>query len=254
MSKQSLARVVPEPPSLTDWDTADLRTELARGLTMTAEGLARMGLIWQELERRGEDLSDLKRGIATYLPSIASGQLAAEAVVAFASRRSLLRALEGVPLGEQRRLAAGGTVPVIDPTDPDTVTEVAPASVPPAALRLVFADGEVRTPALQRIALRSRQPKRGIGDTERRFRPRFDADAGTITIGRMTVRLSDLLAELAANSGPDRPPVVEATDEYLHVKVRLTRPEYERYAALCRSVGLPDWEMGRKALRAFGLI
>src|SRR6185312_4651239 len=92
--------------------TPDLRAELARGLSLTADTLTRLGMVWQELERRGEDLADLRQGLAKTLPLIAAGRLAAEAVVAFAGRPSLLRALEGVPLERQRSLANGEPIQV----------------------------------------------------------------------------------------------------------------------------------------------
>jgi len=254
MAQHDTTLTVLTPSTLAAWDSAALRAELVRGLTMTAEGLARMGVIWQELERRGEDLSDLRKGIATYLPLIAAGQLAAEAVVTFASKRSILRALEGVPLDEQRRLAAGGTLAVIDPTNTERVEEVSLANLPSRRLKIVFDDGEVRTPALQRLATRSRMPRRAHAGADRVFYPRVDAAAGTLTIGRMTVRISDVMSALAASASPDRTPALDIPEEYLTVKVRLTKEEHARYLALCRRVELPEWEMARKALRAFGLI
>lgn len=237
---------------LADVPTVELRRELARGLSLTAETLARLSLIWAELERRGEDLSDLRHGLARTLPLIAAGRLAAEAVVAFASRPSLLRALEGVPLGVQRDFAAGKTVQVIDPADPKAVQDIPLSTLPAAAIRLVFADGEVRSPQAQRLALRPRQRRQESG-RQRRYTPRYDPESGTVSVGRMTLRMDDILTALASAAGPDRPPA-DIPDEYLTVKTRMTRAEHERFQALCRRHGLPDWEMIRKALRAFGLI
>ena len=56
---------------------------------------------------------------------------------------------------------------------------------------------------------------------------------------------------------PDRPAVIDEDDpksSYEVVRVRLTSEENERFLALCRRAELPEWEMARKALRAFGLI
>lgn len=239
-------------PDLSGVSTTDLRTELARGLSLTAETLTRLGMVWAELERRGEDLSDLRRGLARTLPLIAAGRLAAEAVVAFAGRPSVLRAIEGVPLEEQRSLAQGRPVVVIDPAEPKAVQEIPLDRLPSAALRLVFADGEIRSPEAQRLALRPR--RRSQDCNERNWQPIYDPASGTVRIGRMSVRLVDLLSALAAAGGPDRPPASDCPDDYLTVKTRLTREEHERFQALCRRFELPDWEMTRKALRAFGLI
>jgi hypothetical protein len=231
--------------------TEALRAELARGLTLTADHLARLGSIWAELERRGEDLSDLREGLAEWLPRIAAGRLAAEAVVAFATRRGLLRALDGVPLDRQRRLAAGEPVSVIDVSTDDGVLELPATRLPPAAVRLVFADGEVRSPQAQRLALRPRRPRRE-DDQDRRYRPRYDHATGTVRVGRMTVQLADLLKELAAAAGPELPALIHQ-EEYQVVRVKLSRAENDRLQEAARRSGLPDWELVRKALRACGL-
>lgn len=252
----ALAAIEELPPgALAAASTEELHAELARGLTLTAETLTRLGAVWAELERRGEDLSDLRSGLARTLPLIAAGRLSAEAVVAFAGRPLVLRALEGVPLGRQRELAAGGSVSVIDPSGtPEAIVEMPLARLPAAAVRLVFADGEVRTPAQQRLALRPRQRRREQADEDGfRYRPRYDRATGTIRIGRMTVRLDDLLAELTAAAGPELPALLHA-EEYVTVRVRLSPEEHDRLQAAARKAELPDWELARKALRAFGLI
>lgn len=238
-----------KPGELTQATTEELRAELARGLTLTAETLTRLGAVWQELERRGEDLSHLRSGLARTLPLIAAGRLAAEAVVAFAGRPALLRALEGVPLERQRQLAAGGTVEVIDLDTPGGTQTLPLASLPAAAVRLVFHEGEIRTPSAQRLAFRPRR-RRSEEDSGRRFVPRYDREAGTVTVGRMTLRLRDLLEEVAGN---DLPALIHP-EEYQTVRVRLAPQEYEHLLAAARQAELPEWELARKALRAFGLI
>lgn len=242
-----------DPGSLVDVSTADLRIELARGLTLTADTLYRLGMVWAELDRRGEDLSDLRHGLARTLPLIAAGRLAAEAVVSFAGRPALLRALEGVPLDRQRSLAAGEPVAVLDWTDKTSVQEMPLASLPSAAIRLVFGEGEVRSPDQQRMAMRPRKRK-NRDDTERHYQPHYDRKAGTLTIGRMTVTLDSLLRELSAAAGPDNSLLDAKAHEYVTTKVRLTEAESKRLIEAARRSGLPDWELIRKAMRAFGLI
>ncbi len=244
-----MVEVTPAPLTLAQWSDEELRAELTRGLTLTAQHLTRLGLVWVELERRGRDLSDLREGLAEWLPRIATGRLAAEAVVAFATRRLLLRALDGVPLERQRALAAGELVAVIDPTNPDAVISAPLARLPALGVRLVFHDGEVRTPQAQRLALRPRPRKK----VERHYRPVYDRDQGTVRIGRMTLRMADLLAEVVADAGPDLP-VILKPDEYVTVRLRLTPEEQRRLQEAAKRAELPDWELTRKALRAFGLI
>lgn len=232
--------------------TADLKSELARGLTLTAEVLTRLGLIWQELERRGEDLSDLRQGLARTLPLIAAGLLAAEAVVSFAGRPAILRTLEGVPLDQQRAFASGEPLAVIDPTNPERVESLPLAQLPAAAIRLAIVGGEIRSPEVQRLSFRTRRPRRQ--EPERIYRPRYDRQTGMVTIGRMQLRLADLLAELSAAAGPDNSLIDAEPDKYVQTKVRLTPPESKRLLNAARLAELPDWELIRKALRAFGLI
>ena len=55
-----------------EMDTPTLRGELARALTVTAETLEYLAAIWRELERRGQDLSELRKGMGQYLPLIAA--------------------------------------------------------------------------------------------------------------------------------------------------------------------------------------
>ena len=234
--------------------TAMLRAELARGLSLTADTLTRLGIIWAELERRGEDLSDLRRGLARTLPLIAAGRLAAESVVAFAGRPGILRAIEGLPLDQQRRLAAGEAIPVIDPSHPADVQDMPLAALPAASLRMVIGDGEVRLPSAQRLALRARSAKRRSEEGEpRRYRPRYDQEAGVVRIGKMEVALSDLLTELSSAGGPDRA-ALDLPEEYGVVRVRATHDELKKLADLSARTGLPDWELVRKAMRAFGII
>jgi hypothetical protein len=77
---------------------------------LTSEYLLYLAAIWGELERRGEDLSDLKRGIGKYLPLIASGSVLADTVVAFAGEPATLRAVAALPPKEQERIVRGGGV------------------------------------------------------------------------------------------------------------------------------------------------
>lgn len=245
---------VPNPSELQAYSTADLRDELARGLTLTADTLTRLGLVWAELERRGEDLSDLRHGLAKTLPKIAAGQLAAEAVVAFAGKPIVLRALTGMPLDQQRRLAAGELLKVIDPAEPTNVLTITLDALPASAVRMVFADGEIRSPSAQRLAFRARRRKHEEPDQERRYQPRYDPTDGTIAVGKMRVKLADLLGALAAAAGPDRPIAADLPTEYVTIRVRLSHDERLRLSAAATKAELPDWELVRKAIRAFGLI
>lgn len=242
------------PNEIASVSTDQLRAELARGLALTADTLSRLGMIWAELERRGEDLSDLRKGIGRALPLIAAGRLAAEAVVAFAGRPAVLRAIEGLPLDRQRALSSGKEL--IEVGDGDNIDRVPLKSLPGSMLGVVFGDGEIRTPGQQRLLLTSRPTRTRRADEEsRRFRPRYDRETGMVHVGpRMAIKLADLLHVLSAAAGPDHPPASDRKEDAVVIRVRVTDDEFQRMQSAAKKAGLPDWEMGRKALRAFGLI
>jgi len=184
---------------VSEMDTPMLRAELARALTVTAETLAYLGEVWRELERRGEDLSDIRAGLGQYLPRIAAGQLDAEVVVRFAGRQALLRAVGSLPINEQRRLALGGKVKVVSIGEAGKIEE---AAVPVAMLttqqvRIVFDEGRVRSVAEQqniidsaRVAARRRQKE------PRRYRLHVDRAAGQLRVGNMTVPVEEVVSAL----------------------------------------------------------
>lgn len=100
---------------LSQHSTESLREALAHTIEVSALHIVRMALIWKELDRRGVDLSDLRRGLFEYLPAIAAGRLDAHLVVRLAGKPSLLRRVQQLPLQQQRALADRGTVAITRP-------------------------------------------------------------------------------------------------------------------------------------------
>lgn len=70
--------------------TEELREELGKLLGFTADNLLRLAIIVNELETRGEDLSELKLGLLPLLRKIAAGELLPELVAMYAGRPKLL--------------------------------------------------------------------------------------------------------------------------------------------------------------------
>lgn len=148
--------------NISELDTETLRGELARALTITAQGLVYLAAVWAELVRRGEDLSNLRSGLGTYLPAIASGRLAPEAVVQFAGQTTLLRRIALLPIEEQRRIAEGEPIPVAVRNDDGEFTERKMPALALTARQVVqiFDDGgRVRTPIEQRQLISHTTPK-----------------------------------------------------------------------------------------------
>lgn len=251
---------VEQPANLSAMSTADLRAELSRGLSLTAQHFGRLAVIWGELERRGEDLSDLRRGLGARIPQIAAGLLAAEIVVAFASRPAVLDAMVGIPLDRQRDLAAGGTVAVLAPQGVEAES-VALSSLPPAVVRLVFAGGVERTPQEQRAAIVARRPKKAkASDTGYRYRPVVDRERRVVRIGKMEVPVESILAAFAeAASGvgvtPEELRAAKERGEGVAVgQCLLTAEEDERLKAVCRAKRLDRGDAVRQAVVAMWML
>jgi hypothetical protein len=233
-------------------DTAALRAELADAIGHTAKHLLRLALIWAELERRGEDLSDLRSGLGTYLPLIASGAVLPDVVVRFAGNNSLLRAVASLPVGEQRRLADGEPV-LLAVRQGDTITHrMLPAHALTAVqVRQVFGDRRVRTETEQ-IAILSAQPAPAKpGRPPKRGRVRADPERNVVLLGRRVLNPADLVVALADLRRPDTadPGELEAV-----VAVKLTEDERRRLNHAAVDANKTQQALVRDTLRAAGLI
>jgi hypothetical protein len=249
----------PLPANLTSVSTADLRAALARGLTRTAGELAQLGMIWAELERRGEDLSELRREVGTSIPLIAAGVLAAEVVVAFAGRPSLWRALVGLPLERQRAIAGGEPLPlVVDAGEGEFAVRPLPAgALSTKQVRQLFGVGEVRgqdeqIAYLADLTTPSRPPRAKPAPPERHYRVRADPERGGLWIGNAFAAHAEIVAALADLAGPLS--VLNLDQEHESATVRLSAAEKKKLKAAEKRRGLPEWHLIREALRACGLI
>lgn len=174
------------PAAIASASTDELKRELAKSLNLSAEHLARIALIWQELTRRGEDLSDLRTGLTEYLPDIAAGRLDANVVVRFAGRKTHINALRLLPVDEQRRLLET-ELDVVD--DNGDITTVRLDQIPAAQLRFVLSENGVR-PIPEQRRLRLAGPTRRRKKAPSRARIYFDEN-GWLRIGRRIVRRGD---------------------------------------------------------------
>lgn len=91
-----------------------LKEKLAESLEFTAKHLTYMGMLWRELESRGEDLSHLKKGMSIYIPMIAYGKLDARIVINYAGQQTLLTALSDLDKESQLKLIENPVVEVFD--------------------------------------------------------------------------------------------------------------------------------------------
>ncbi|EAX7621589.1 hypothetical protein KWA75_004590, partial [Salmonella enterica] len=143
--------------NLSTVSTDVLRQELTRGLEITARHLYHLAKIWRELESRGEDLSDIRHGLLSYLPLIAGGKIIPEIVINYAGQKTLLAALAAMPLSVQRQIADTGYVDTV--SDTGEVVAVPVASLRAAEISKIFDfnAGSVRT-AQEQIAVKASEP------------------------------------------------------------------------------------------------
>ena len=139
--------------NLTRFSTKILRDELVKALVLSVQHISRLAAIWKELERRGEDLSDLRRGIGVYLKAVASGQLAPDALVAFSGQKTILDRISTLPIDTQRKLAAGDPVKIATDVTGRSVRSLPVAEMTAAQVKLAISDGKIRDVAEQKAVL-----------------------------------------------------------------------------------------------------
>lgn len=183
-------------------DTEALREELYNAIGITVRAIKHVAAIWTELEARGEDLSDVRFALASYMRPVQSGRLLPEAVAQLAGRRRTLDLVATLPVDDQRRLIEGQAVEVVKGQDETVEKNLDQMTFSETAA--VIRDGMIRTVDEQRLALKrmgERRPRRRRG---RKPRIAVDGDNATVTVGTVTVALDDLVASLRAAGVLDR--------------------------------------------------
>lgn len=184
---------------LDEMSTDELRAELASALGLTATGLRYLAAVWEKLEKRGDDLSNLRTGIGVYLPAIAAGTVLPETVVGFAGQPLLLKAVADLPPEEQRRLVDGGTVPVVVRQGDGYTHRMLPVSGFDARLtRQVFGNRTIRNESEQiaRLTAAAKPPAWKPGRPVKRGKVTVDRGAGVVRIGRMDAEIEDVVSAL----------------------------------------------------------
>jgi len=170
--------------------TDELRQALATAFEMTVKHLRFLAAVWTELERRGEDLSDLRAGITKYLPWIAIGKISPTAVIRHAGQEMLLSSLAETPMQYQEALL-DGTMPVkvleYNPEGELVENAIPLAEMKASQIRLAFGKHGMRTVAEQR-ELREREALRTGKRKELNYRMRIDRETEILHIGRRQIK------------------------------------------------------------------
>ena len=244
--------VVPSRYQLDQMTTQQLRGELARSLTISAQHLAYLAAVWAALEERGEDLSDLRIGLAVYLPQIAAGRLEAEAVLRFAGQPTVLRSMAGLPLDRQRELAKGAPVPVlsINAQGGYETVELPAYTLTAAQARMVFDGDKMRSVPEQRAILEAARVSKA-----RRTRPgpdnrvRFDAEADLVRIGRASATVGEVVAAIAG-----APAIDDLSELSASALTKLTESEHRMLKRRAAESGLSLQEFARVVLVKFAIL
>ena len=209
-SKNGVAKRNPLPldvaAQIETMTTAELKEELANGLRVTAASLLKIALVVRELEKRGESLSALRLGVMPYLRLIAAGTLLPEIVVRFAGQPSLIQRLAKLPIAEQRPLASGDPVKILQRLCGDSYTLVSkdPIALTPTEAKQVFADNHVRQEDEQRDFIKGASKKTGpraysqeasSAPTDRAALEDAFAFAATASAGDLAERLADMIVK-----------------------------------------------------------
>lgn len=232
--------------------TDALRAELAQQMTVTAQHLQRLASIVAELERRGEDLSELKVGMLGYLRRIAAGQLHPDAVVRYLDYPMLLNRVATLPVTDQERLATGEPIKLVVWREGKTETRMMdPIKLTRDQVSQVFGPGAIRDEVGQIAVLESRfaRPEQHAKPTTT-GKCRADRKTGTVRVGRYVVPASDLVAALAdlRDEGED------TADADKTIPVMLTETQHRKLRVRAAEGGKSMADLVRTALRASGLI
>lgn len=243
---------------LASMSDTDLMQELVKGLQVSADSLMYIARVWAELEKRGKDLSALRSGPGYTISLIAAGRLAAEAVVAFMGRPSVLQSMEGLPLERQRELANGATLEIYD-HEKKAVVKSKIEELPHAVIRKVVTGGRELDPTAQRLAISAKSKPTAKASTKQ-YRVTVNPIDRTLKIGQMEVTIEEVVAAfaLAASDGG-------ITDDELQAKVQsgvgvataschLSEEENERFQAACKARKLERGEAVRRAVVSLYLL
>jgi hypothetical protein len=188
---------------LSNMSTDELKRELGRGLSITADYLRYLATVWQELSVRSVDVSDLRHGLMEYLPAIANKMVHPELVINYAGKRTLLTALSRLPYETQDGLVSSGHV-TISKIDGEQHQEVQMSLLDMTAADVyrVFGDGYIRTPAEQyKQALMLAKPRKAL--LRKTNNVKIDKDTGMVKISNKTVDPKLLITVLSEMYGID---------------------------------------------------
>lgn len=208
-----------------------------------------------ELERRGDDLEDLRLGLIDYLRRIASGQLLPDVVVRYAGQPNVLKRVAVLPIADQRKLV---TQPAIDFAvwrgDSIEWKKVDPSLMTTTQLTQVLAPDHIRTRSEQVTLLEHRREMSSrqqddLVDSDRGG-VKADRSRGRVILGSRSYTPAEITRALSALNGYES----EHSERTEHVLVKLSSVEHKRLKQKALDGDSSMQELGYAAFRAAGLI
>lgn len=188
-----------EQSRLATLTTLELWSELRRGIEVTVKNLEAMSAIWQELERRGEDMGQLRGGMPAYFPLIASGAVPAETVVRLHGIPHLLKCVSLLPASEQASLWTTGAAALAVFQNGDWTKKLIPlAEITESQAKLIFDRRQRRIrPVTEQARILQAPPPPTLPSKPRKRivagRVVADATTGTVRIGRAAAPSIDVI-------------------------------------------------------------
>lgn len=235
----------------------ELMRNLTEGIRLTAEVLCRLSLVWAELERRGKDLSHLRKGLMSYIPIIASGEIIPEAVVMYAKRPKIIESLRGVPIQTQRDLILNekkiSTV-IIQPNGKPETVEFTLQSLPNHLIKQVFSDGRIIDVSEQKTMILTKNRKTVKKEKAvLKAKISIDTRSSTMKVGAYQVSVPEVVKAISDNYSVS--PIQDILDEnYETATVKLTKEEKIKLKFKEKQLGMDEWKIIRHALKTLGLI
>jgi hypothetical protein len=244
-----------DPVVLAALSTEELRAELSRSLEVTAAQLVHLAAIVAELERRGENLSDLRLGLLGYLRRINAGQVLPELVVRFQGRPAALQTASLLPIGDQQRLVASEPLELVVPGSSGQTWDtrlVDPLWLDTHQFRQLAGPAGLRSVPEQIVLLEGRgRPTEGPGKPRSVGRVKPDRKRGGLVVGRTFVPTADVVGALAElqNESP-----FEAMPRDDKLTIALSGTEKQKLHIAAVKAGVSMTILARRALIAYGLL
>lgn len=118
-----------------------MKSELASLLGFTATTLLRLAVVVNELENRGESMGGIRMGLLPILRKIAAGEILPDAVVLYAGKPGLLKALGKMTIEKQKELVEGKITYLPEAIE---ATNRSKPTNQPVRYETVFSSGECR--------------------------------------------------------------------------------------------------------------